>query len=151
MSTERLIIVTSGLVILFLASVGLAEEMLVPGDTSGDGVVSGDDLLWVTTMWGQQGDSIAHGNVNSDGIVNAADYNEVLANWGKFWEPMPESVAAQLYPETVEPAPTVQPIRISPIRITAVRLSGVRMAAVPEPAMLGLLVVGSLIVLARRH
>ena len=156
MSSGRLILAMSGLVILFLASAGLAEVMLVPGDVDGDGMVGAEDLRRVNLWWGYPDRTRAYGDLTGDGLVNGADYIEVVNNWGKFWEPMPEDVTAQLYPVTVEPAPIVQPIgvqpiRISPIRITVVKIPMVGVAGVPEPGTIGLILFGGLAGLIRRR
>jgi len=52
----------------------------VPGDVTGDGTVSVDDLLVVIGDWGCNGTSCA-GDANGDGVTSVDDLLLVIANW----------------------------------------------------------------------
>jgi hypothetical protein len=57
-----------------------------PGDLNGDGVVNIDDLVLVTSHWGQTSSSPnwdVRADANGDGVVNIDDLTEVTSNWGK--------------------------------------------------------------------
>jgi hypothetical protein len=57
-----------------------------PGDLNGDNVVNIDDLILVTSHWGQTSTSPgwdARADANGDGVVNIDDLTEVTGNFGK--------------------------------------------------------------------
>jgi len=57
---------------------------IIPGDSTGDGVVNADDADELAQKWGQYvGEGgFAECDFNGDGLVNAADAAIQVANWG---------------------------------------------------------------------
>ena len=129
-------------------AVPLPIGALLPGDANGDGLVGDEDLRRVNLNWGRTDDYRSCGELTGDGYISVDDYMEVLNNWGKYRVDIPDPVV-EPSPVVIQPTP-VKVVRISP-RITAVRIDMVRAAGVPEPATLGVLLLGGLATLRRRR
>jgi hypothetical protein len=56
------------------------SHVLVPGDTTKDGIVNGLDVNAIASHWLHMGSALP-GDANGDGIVNGLDINLVASNW----------------------------------------------------------------------
>ncbi len=56
-----------------------ADDLGVPGDINGDGIVNGIDLAYILADWGTAN---PRSDLNSDGIVNGVDLGTLLSEWG---------------------------------------------------------------------
>jgi hypothetical protein len=56
------------------------SHVLVPGDTTQDGIVNGLDVNAIASHWLHMGSALP-GDANGDGIVNGLDINLVASNW----------------------------------------------------------------------
>ena len=57
-----------------------ADDLPIPGDLNGDGVVDATDVAILLDNWGAAGPNIA--DLNGDGFVGSSDFSLLLNNWG---------------------------------------------------------------------
>ncbi|NLE36967.1 MAG: hypothetical protein GX621_02985, partial [Pirellulaceae bacterium] len=60
-----------------------ALSLLLPGDVNMDGAVDNDDLIVISSHWGQSGMTWEEGDLNGDGTINAFDAAIVAAQFGR--------------------------------------------------------------------
>ncbi len=67
---------------LFVQSFGSFDEIVLPGDANGDGIVNLADFGILRANFGSTMAEFAQGDFNGDGIVNLADFGILRANFG---------------------------------------------------------------------
>ncbi len=60
----------------------ILPEPVLSGDVNADGSVSGSDLTTIISYWGQTGLGREYGDLDGSGTVDGPDYSEVLTYWG---------------------------------------------------------------------
>jgi hypothetical protein len=133
-------------------------KLTLLGDLNLDGVVNSADFILFADSFGQSGGAAAawdHGDLNYDGNVNSADFILFADNFGKSLGSVSSTgggltlAEGGLDPDQVDQFNAIgTDLGISSSELATLDL---KVAAVPEPASLGLLVIGGLGLMSRRR